>query len=121
MQRLILPGEIGQQIEPVLTVEMMKQLIADLTTQYGRKPTAIMVSEYDRREMNQTIMAGATQPVAKDDQRPQHDHDALGYVDGVAILAQPDVSRGKARPVFGPLLRDVSERLGGEGKIIVGA
>jgi hypothetical protein len=72
MGLVLVPGEIGGQLDrPYLTVDGFKQLIKDLTETYGRKPTAIILSEYDRRELNQQVMAGATQDVAKDDQRPR--------------------------------------------------
>jgi hypothetical protein len=121
MSRILLPSEIGSQLQPHLTVDGVKQLIADLTKMHGRKPSVLMLNEHDRREMNQRVMDTATQPVAKQDQRPEHDGEAIGYIDGVAIVASREISRGKCRPIYGPQTREVSDRLGGEGKIIVGA
>jgi hypothetical protein len=122
MGLVLVPGEIGGQLDrPYLTVDGFKQLIADLTEAYGRKPTAIILSEYDRRELNQQVMAGATQDVAKEDQRPEGDGKAIGYIEGVAFVSERGMSRGNCRPVFGAQQVQVENRLGGEGKIIVGA
>lgn len=86
-------------------------------------PFAILVSEYDRRDINQDLLAGSVEPVAKEDHRPEHDGEAIGIIEGVAIRAHRDVPRGKARLVFKDpkLSPPPPPKLGGEGLIIVGA
>jgi hypothetical protein len=119
---ILVPVEFGRsQDRPHFTVDGFKQLIRDLTKQHGRKPSAIILSEYDRRELNQQVMAGAKNEVAKEDQRERHDGDAIGYIDGVAFVSERGQSRGSCRPVFGAQQLKVEKRLGGEGLIIVGA
>lgn len=90
---------IGELIRPHLTVDGLRSLIADLA-KTGSAPRAILVSEYDRRELNQDLLAGSIAPVAKDDRRPAHDGQAVGVIDGVIVASHPDVARGKARLVF---------------------
>lgn len=121
MQRIILPGEVGSAIEPRLTVDGLRDLLQDWRKAGKRLPIAILVSEYDRRDLNQDLLAGSVQEVAKEDQRPEHDGDAIGFIEGVMVRSHPDVSRGKARLLYPPVLKDVDNKLGGEGKIIVGA
>lgn len=84
-------------------------------------PSVVLVSEYDRRDLNQDLLAGSIHEVAKEDQRPEHDGQCLGCIEGVWVSSSAHVPRGKARFVYPPVKREVSERLGGEGKIIVGA
>lgn len=121
MQRLILPGEVGSQLEPRLTAEGIRQLIRDLRDRGQRIPNYIIVSEYDRRDLNQDVMAGSAEPVAKADQRPEHDGEAIAIIEGVMVRSHPDVPRGKARLIYPPVVKSVENRLGGEGQIIVGA
>jgi len=121
MQRLILPGEVGSQVEPRLTLEGLRDLLQDWRKAGRRIPNYILVSEYERRDLNQDLLAGSTQEVAKADQRPEHDGEAIGMIEGVMVRSHPDVPRGKARFIYPPVKADVSDRLGGEGKIIVGA
>lgn len=120
MQRIILPGEVGSTVEPRLTVDGLINMIGDLE-RAGRKPVAILVSEYDRRDLNQDLMGLSVDQVAKPDQAPDHDGNALGFILGVAIASHADISRGKARLVYPPVKQDVSTKLGGEGLIMVGA
>lgn len=119
MQRIILPGEVGSQIEPRLTVEGLRNLLQDLR-RTGRIPNYILVSEYDRRDLNQDLLAGSSQEVGKHDQRPDHDGEAIGMIEGVMVRSHPDVPRGKARLIYPPVVKTVENRLGGEGRIVVG-
>jgi len=121
MQRLILPGGVGSQIEPRLTVEGLRNLLQDWRKAGHRIPNFILVSEYDRRDLNQDLLAGSAHEVAKQDQRPDHDGEAIGMIEGVMVRSHPDVPRGKARFIYPPVKAQVSDRLGGEGKIMVGA
>ena len=91
----------GEVLRPRLTVDGLRNLIADLRVR-GQVPKAIYVSEHDRRDLNQDLMAGSIQPVAKEDQKPEHDGVALGVIEGVVILTDPSLARGKARCIFAP-------------------
>jgi len=118
MQRLILPGEVGSTIEPRLTVDGLRDMIRDLRERGKRIPNCIVVSEYDRRDLNQDLLGASVDPVAKADQRPEHDGAAIGIIEGVMVRSSPDVSRGKARLIYPPLMR---EERAGAGLVIVGA
>jgi hypothetical protein len=43
------------------------------------------------------------EPVAKEDQRPEHDGQAIGVIEGVMVRSHPDVPRGKARLIYPPV------------------
>lgn len=116
--RIILPGEVGSQIEPRLTVDGLRDMIQDLRRSGARIPTVILVSEYERRDLNQDLLAGSVHEVAKEDQRPEHDGAAIGFVEGVMIRSHPDVPRGKARLIYPPV---VDKNRPASGKVFVGA
>jgi hypothetical protein len=118
---IILPGEVGAQIEPRLTVDGLRDLIQDWRTAGKKIPTYIVVSEYDRRDLNQDLCAGAKALEGDDVERPDHDGKAIGFIEGVMVRSHPDVPRGKARFVYSAEKRSIENRLGGEGLIIVGA
>ncbi len=118
---IILPGEVGSTIEPRLTAEGIRQLIRDRRDAKLPIPTYIVVSEYDRRDLNQDVLAGSVEPVAKADQSEDHDGKCIAIIEGVMVRSHPDVARGKARLVFSAATHKVENRLGGEGRIIVGA
>jgi hypothetical protein len=92
-------GVISEQLESRLTVDGLRELIADLRLS-GELPAAILVSEYDRREINQDLLAGSAIEVAKADQRPEHDGDCIAIIEGILVRSHPDVPRGKARLVY---------------------
>jgi hypothetical protein len=79
------------------------------------------VSEYDRRDLNQDLCAGAQALEGDDVERPEHDGKAIGFIEGVMVRSHPEVPRGKARFVYSAEKRSIENRLGGEGLIIVGA
>jgi len=114
--RVILPGEVGSTIGPRLTVDGLRDMIQDLRRRGERIPTVIVVSERDRRDLNQDLLAASVAPVAKEDQRPEHDGHAIAIIEGVMIVSHHDVARGKAKLVFGPV---VDQNKAGTGKIIV--
>ena len=120
-QRIILLGEVGAEIRPRLTFEGLTMLLQDIRASGGRMPTLILVSERERRDLNQDVLGASVEPVAKADQAPEHDGVCIGFVQGVPVLSSPNVPNGKCRLVYPPEKREVSDRLGGEGKIIVGA
>jgi hypothetical protein len=114
---IILPGEVGSQIEPRLTAEGIRQLIRDLRDRKQRIPSYILVSEYDRRDLNQDVLSISSTPVSKADQRPEHDGEAIAILEGVMVRSHPDIPRGRARLIYPPVL---DQNLPGTGKIIVG-
>ena len=92
--------QFGDLCRPSLTVDGLRNLLADRRTAKMPIPRAILVSEYDRRDLNQDLLGGSVVPVAKADQAPEHDGQAIGVVEGVVVMSHPDLSRGKARLVF---------------------
>jgi hypothetical protein len=91
---------LSEALRPRLTVDGLLSLLSDLRAAGKPMPRAILVSEYDRRDLNQDLMAGSVDPVAKEDQTPDHDGAAIGVIGGVVVKSHPDISRGKARLVF---------------------
>lgn len=114
--RILLLGEVGSQIEPRLTLEGMRDMIRDMRTANQRIPDVILVSEHDRRDLNQDLLGASTDPVNKPDQRPEHDGEAVGFIEGIMVRSHPDVPRGKARFLY-PAVIDKSKPLP-SGKII---
>lgn len=79
----------------------------------------ILVSEYDRRDINQDLCQGA-KAIGEDAERPEHDGRAIGIIEGVPILSHGDIPRGRARLCYQPAKQPAPAKLGGEGLIIVG-
>jgi hypothetical protein len=107
-----------------MTVDALRNLIADLKRTPRGVPKAILVSEYDRRDINQDLLAGSAHQVGKEDQAPEHDGQAIGIIEGIVIASHPHVARGKARLVYPPPAVIANQRAAApkaEGKIIVGA
>lgn len=121
MGQVIIPGEVGSQIEPRLTVDGLRDLLQDWRRNGQRMPKVIVVSEQDRRDLNQDLLGWSAQPVAKEDQRPEHDGECIAIIEGVQVRSHPDVPRGKARFLYAAEVRTYEQKLGGEGLIIVGA
>jgi hypothetical protein len=103
MRRVILLGEVGSQIEPSLTWEGLRNMLGDMRRLGQRMPSIIMVSEGERRDLNQEILGNSRDPVAKEDQRPEHDGECIGFLEGVMIRSHPDVPKGKARFIYPPV------------------
>lgn len=93
-------------------------MLQDLRKAGVRLPTAILVSEHDRRDLNQEVLGASETEVAKEDQRPEHDGKCIGFIQGVMVSSSPDVPRGKARFVYPP---QFDQNKPGTGLIIVGA
>lgn len=93
-------GGLSEALEPRLTVDGIRALLADLRAAERPIPKAILVSEYDRRGLNQDLLGGSVEPVAKADQAPEHDGQAIGVIEGVVIKSHPLIARGKARLVY---------------------
>lgn len=104
MSRILLPGEVGAQLEPSLTFEGLRNMLGDMRRRGVRMPNIVLLSEYDRRQVNQEILGASVQEVAKEDQRPEHDYDAIGFIDGVMFRSHPDVPRGKAHFIYPPVI-----------------
>jgi hypothetical protein len=98
---LILPGEVGEQFRLCLTLDGLRNMLQDLRRSGQRIPKVILVSEYERRDLNQELFGASTAPVSKDDQKPEHDGRAVGIIEGVVIRSHPEVGRGKARLLYG--------------------
>jgi hypothetical protein len=98
--RILLPGEVGAQVEPSLTFEGLRNLLGDMRRLGQRMPSVVLLSEYDRRQVNQEILGASVDEVEKDDQRPEHDYHAVGFIEGVMFRSHPDVPRGKARFLY---------------------
>lgn len=98
---LILPGGVGEQFRPCLTLDGLRNMLQDLRKAGQRIPKIILVSEYERRDLNQELLGVSTTPVSKDDQKPEHDGHAIGIIEGVVVRSHPDVGRGKARLLYG--------------------
>jgi hypothetical protein len=121
MQSVILPGEVGSQIEPRLTVEGLRDLLQDWRKAGKRMPSYLVVSEYDRRDLNQDLCAGAKSLDGDDVESTDHDFKAIGFIEGVMVRSHPEVPRGRCRFVYSAEKREIENKLGGEGLIIVGA
>lgn len=89
---------IGNALHQRMTVDGLRDMIGDLRLA-GDVPTAILLNEYDRREMNQRLMAEAINTVARADGNA--DLQSIGVIEGIMIASHPDVPRGKARLVYG--------------------
>jgi len=96
------PFIFGDAIRPRITVDGLRSLLADLRKAGKAIPKAIILSEYDRRELNQDMLAGSVTPVAKEDQTPEHDGKAIAVIEGVPVFSHRDVSKGKARLIYPP-------------------
>jgi hypothetical protein len=96
---------LGEAFRPRLTVDGLRNLLLDLRTSGRPIPRAIIVSEYDRRDLNQDLLGTSVAPVAKADQAPEHDGQAIGVIEGVVIASHRDIPRGKARLFYGPRRR----------------
>ena len=88
---------IGDHIQPRLTVDGLRDLIQDLRRTPAGVPWVILLSEYDRRDLNQDLMAGGSTPVLKKDHEPAADGYSIGVIEGVVIRSSPEISRGRAR------------------------
>lgn len=114
--RILLLGEVGAQLEPSLTFEGLRNVLGDMRRRGERMPSMVLLSEYDRRQVNQEILGASVEVVAKEDQREQHDHDAVGFIEGVMFRSHPDVARGKAHFIYPPVVQ--KEKPLPSGKII---
>jgi 3-hydroxy-3-methylglutaryl CoA synthase len=90
---------LGDALQPRLTVDGIRTMLEDLRRAGKRMPSGILVSEYDRRELNQDLFGASVEPVAKADQRPEHDGEAIGVI-GVPVTSHPDVRRGTCRLIY---------------------
>ena len=73
----------------VLTLESVREMINDLRAR-GLPAKLVMVSEYDKRELKQELMAMG-------DALAESDEDVIGLIQGCMVISHPDVPRGTAR------------------------
>jgi hypothetical protein len=90
---------VSEALRLRLTVDGLRDLIQDQRRQ-GFKPSIILVSETDRRDLNQDLMAGSVIPVAKADENT--DFEAIGVIEGCRVASHPSVSTGSVRIVDEP-------------------
>ena len=102
--RILLQGVVGEAFEPSLTLEGLREMIQDMRRHGQRIPNYIIVSEYERRDLNQELLGASTKEVSKADQAPEHDGKCIGFVEGVMIRLHPEVPRGKARLIYPPVV-----------------
>lgn len=100
MRPQITPGYVGDQFEPCLTLDGLRSLIQDLRRSGAPIPVVILVSERERRDLNQELLAASSADVSKADQAPEHDGAAIGIIEGIMVRSHPDVSNGKARFLY---------------------
>lgn len=121
----ILTGVVfAEAIRPRLTCDALRDLLQDWRRAGKQMPIALLVSEYDRRDLNQDVMAGAKELDGDPDTlKPDHDRKAIAIIEGIPVRSHPDVAKGKMRMLFPDpkLTPKAPEKLGGEGLIIVGA
>jgi hypothetical protein len=101
--RILIPGEVGSAIEPRLTLDGLRDMLQDMRRHNQRIPDVILVSEYDRRGLNQDLLGASVEDVDKEDQRPDHDRACIGVIEGVMVRSSPEIARGKARLVYPPV------------------
>ena len=73
----------------VLTLDSVRELIADLRAR-GLPANMVMVSEYDKRELKQELMAMG-------ESLNESDEDVIGFIQGCMVISHRDVPRGTAR------------------------
>ena len=72
----------------VLTLESVREMINDLRAR-GLPANIVMVSEYDKRDLKQELMAmGET--------LSDTDENVIGFIQGCMVISHRDVPRGKA-------------------------
>jgi hypothetical protein len=78
-----------------ISFDGLRQLIADQRAA-GVQLAAILVSEHDKRDLKQELMAHSKQhtPDAED---ADHDLHTIGFIGGIPIVSHKAVSAGKAR------------------------
>lgn len=79
----------------VISFEGLRLLVADLHKQ-GIKPAAILVSENEKRDLKQELMARSKQHT-KDAEEANHDLSTIGFIGGIPIMSHKNVPRGQAR------------------------
>lgn len=73
----------------VLTIESVREMINDLRAR-GLPAKLVMVSEYDKRELKQELMAMG-------ESLAESDEDVIGLIQGCMVISHRDVPRGTAR------------------------
>lgn len=99
MRDIVVAGAVGDALRPRLTIEGLSELIRD-ARKLGYNPQLLLVSEYDRRDLNQDLMGASVTAVTKEDEH--NDVNQVGIIEGVMVMSSQDVSRGACRIVCGP-------------------
>ncbi len=99
MSDIAIAAGVGDALQLRLTIDGLSEMIGDLRAA-GYNPQIVLVSEYDRRDLNQDLMGASVTPVSKEDEH--HDQNQIGIIHGVMIMANADISRGKCRVVCAP-------------------
>lgn len=87
-----------------ISFDGLRHLIDDLHKR-GLSPAALMVSESDKRDLKQEIMAGS-KIHSEDAEREGHDLRAIGFIGGVPIVSHKSIDPGKARVILKPAIAD---------------
>jgi hypothetical protein len=96
---LYIDGRDSRGLRLSLTVDGLRQLIHD-QIKLGFKPSCILVSETDRRDLNQDLMSMSATPVAKADENL--DFESIGFIEGCMVASHPDVRAGHVRIIDAP-------------------
>lgn len=84
----------GDKLDLRLTVDGLRDLIQD-QVRAGHRPKCIIISEIDRRDLNDDLMSESTATIDAADAADNHKHIAI--IEGVPVFSNPEVGRGKAR------------------------
>lgn len=87
-----------------ISFDGLRQLIADQHAA-GLKPAAILVSEHEKRDLKQELMARSKQHLPEAE-KADHDLETVGFIGGVPIISHKDVPRGKCRIIMRHSLAD---------------
>ena len=73
----------------VLTLESVREMIIDLRAR-GLPVNLVMVSEYDKRDLKQELMAMG-------ESLSESHEDVIGFIQGCIVVSHPNVACGTAR------------------------
>lgn len=99
MSDIAIAAAVGDHVRLRLTIEGITEMIRDARTA-GYRPQIVLVSEYDRRDLNQDLMGASVREVSKEDEH--NDARQIGIIEGVLIMSHADIARHKCRIVCAP-------------------
>jgi hypothetical protein len=87
-----------------LTFDGLREMVRDLRDR-GVHPALILVSEHEKRDLKQDILAFSTErlPVAYE---ADHEQAVIGFVEGCPVVSHPHMPRGKCRIIPHETARD---------------